>query len=396
MGIGTTPSLTLRRKEFAYFVAMCVPMFLNGWTDASAGPLLPRLQAHYEIGYIVVSMIFVANCIGAITAALTNMWLTTRFGLGITVALAAAAHCLSYAIQATKPPFPLMAISFAINGFGEGLFEAQTNGLVALLPTNPNAKLSFMHGLYGVGAFASPLIATQFSNMPTNWHRYYLVSLGLGLAALGILLWVTRLKHQDALLHEIGVHPEEDTNRAPLIRQVMELKIVHIMAAFILFYVGMEVTVGGWTVTFMQRTRGAGSGAGYVSSGFFGGVAVGRMGLIWVNRKVGLQRVIYIYSLAAIALELTVWFVPSLYENAVAVAFVGVVIGPFYPIAMRVTSVLVPRRALAGAIGWISCVGRIGSAAFPFAFALMASKATLLSCLLGIWFLVPSIQQRTD
>lgn len=43
---------------------------------------------------------------------------------------------------------------------------------------------------------------------------------------------------------------------------------------------------GGWIVTFVLDKRGAGSGAGYVSSGFFGGLTIGRIALIWVNRKV--------------------------------------------------------------------------------------------------------------
>jgi fucose permease len=44
------------------------------------------------------------------------------------------------------------------------------------------------------------------------------------------------------------------------------------MAFFILVYVGVEVTIGGWIVTFMLDVRGGGSSSGYVSSGFFGGM----------------------------------------------------------------------------------------------------------------------------
>ncbi|KAF8306100.1 MFS general substrate transporter [Clavulina sp. PMI_390] len=405
-GLSTAPSLAIRRKELAYLLAMCAPMFLNGWNDSSPGPMLPRLQSHYGIGYVVASTIFLANAIGAVTAAITNMWLSTRFGLGITVALAATSHAISYAIQATKPPFPIFVLSFLFTGYGEGLFDAQTNSLVALLPTNPNAKLSLLHASYGVGAFTSPLISTRFSNMPVAWHYYFLVSMGLAIAVLGILIWVTKLKHQDTLLHEIGVHPEEETIRAPMIRQVMELKVVHILAFFVLLYTGMEVTIGGWMVTFVQRRRHGGSSAGYVSSGFFGGLTVGRVALIGITRKVGLQRVLYFYTLIAIALEFTIWFVPSLYENAIAVALVGVVIGPFFPIVVRVMSILVPRRVLTGAVGWVASIARMGSAVFPFALAVMAEKygvqvlqpliVAMLSAMLGAWFFVPPIPRHSD
>ena len=134
-------------------------------------------------------------------------------------------------------------------------------------------------------------------------------------------------------------------------------------------------------MTFVLRERGAGAGAGYVSSGFFGGLTVGRMALIWVNRKVRVRgvkndhartpiatsdrrtagyihicryryRVSVVFKLSSncttdcsiIRLELTIWLIPSLYENAVAVSLVGVALGPFYPIVMNAASVLLPRR----------------------------------------------------
>ncbi|KAF8306101.1 MFS general substrate transporter [Clavulina sp. PMI_390] len=405
-GGGMTPAM--RRKESWYFIAMWFPLFLAGWNDASAGTMVPRMQEFYNIGYVVVSMIFVSNCIGSLSAALVNMWLTTRLGFGKTICFGVACQAIAYVIQAIRPPFPLMVISYAINGFGEGLQDAQANGLVALLPTNPNTKMSILHGVFGFGAFVSPLVATQFSNMPTRWSFHYLVSLGVALVTFGVLVAVTRFKTQEALLREIGIQPsEEETHERSIIRQVMELKLVHLMAFFVLIYVGAEVTIGGWIVTFVLKKRGAGKGAGYVSSGFFGGLTVGRMGLIWLNRRVGQQRIIYFYTLAAIALELTIWFIPSLYENAVAVAFVGVALGPFYPIVMNVTSVLLPRRVLTAAIGWIASIGQTGSAAFPFALGAMAEKVrrsnppasvsvAMLGSLLGIWFLIPTIPRHRD
>lgn len=54
---------------------------------------------------------------------------------------------------------------------------------------------------------------------------------------------------------------------------VMKQKLLHIMVAFVFVYVGTEVTVGGWIVTFIIGERGGGAEAGYVSSGFFGGTS---------------------------------------------------------------------------------------------------------------------------
>ncbi len=84
----------------------------------------------------------------------------------------------------------------------------------------------------------------------------------------------------------------------------MRLRDVHLIALFILIYVGTEVTLGGWIVTYIIDLRGGGSSSGYISSGFFGGMShtaimlrrlllivmtglmVGRIALLGVNKLV--------------------------------------------------------------------------------------------------------------
>ena len=47
------------------------------------------------------------------------------------------------------------------------------------------------------------------------------------------------------LLREIGVQPrDEPVHEGSMMRQVFQLKLVHLMALFILVYVGAEVTIG--------------------------------------------------------------------------------------------------------------------------------------------------------
>ncbi len=61
---------------------------------------------------------------------------------------------------------------------------------------------------------------------------------------------------------------------------------MHALALFSLIYVGTEVTIGGWSVTYVQEKRNGNSNAGYISSGFFAGLMLGRLLLMWLNKKV--------------------------------------------------------------------------------------------------------------
>jgi fucose permease len=71
---------------------------------------------------------------------------------------------------------------------------------------------------------------------------------------------------------EAGEAPAEpDTTGSSKLKQIMGMATVHFLAIWALIYVGVEVTLGGWIVTFIEQKRGGGATAGYISSGFFGG-----------------------------------------------------------------------------------------------------------------------------
>lgn len=96
---------------------------------------------------------------------------------------------------------------------------------------------------------------------------------------------------------------ESGTSKDNLYSQIMGLKVVHLLAFFALAYVGVEFTLAGmssicsfsavliyfdlgWIVTFIIDKRHGGPSSGYISSGFFAGMTLGRVGLLWLNKLV--------------------------------------------------------------------------------------------------------------
>ncbi|KAJ7485283.1 major facilitator superfamily domain-containing protein, partial [Mycena latifolia] len=333
-----------------------------------------------------------------------NVPLTDRLGFGKMITLGSLCQVIAYALQAPAPPFPVFVLSFVINGVGMAIQVAQENGYIASLKHNPEIKMGLLHGAYGAGALASPLVATQFSQM-RHWSFHYLASLGIALLNAVILLFVFRLKTKDECLAAVGeAAGETGTSEHSTFRQILSLKTVHLLAIFILVYVGVEVTIGGWIVTYIIQVRGGGPSSGYVSAGFFGGLMTGRIALLWLNQKIGERRVLYLYSVLAIGLELVVWLVPSLIGDAVAVSLVGVLLGPIFPITMNHAGRVLPRWLLTGSIGWIAGFGQAGSAVFPFMTGAIATKTgikalqplliSMMSFMLILWALVPSSPRR--
>lgn len=415
-----TPSLTApaqdtpvtkTRKELLqgrlYLAALFWTLFLEGWNDGSAGPLIPVMQRDYRVGFAVVSLIFVVNCIGFVIGALSNVWLFDRIGFGKVMVLGAISQTITYAMQTPAPPFPVFVLSYFFSGFGLSLQNAGANGFVGGLSTSVETKLGFLHAFYGLGAFAAPLVATYFSNTK-HWTHHFLTSTAMAVVNVAVLCLIFGFKRQEELYITSGDYqaPSDTTiDSSSKYNQIVRIKAVHLLAAFAFIYIGTEVTLGGWIVTFIIEERQGGKDAGYISSGFFGGLTLGRIALLWLNRKIGEHRVIFIYSILIIALQLTVWLVPSLIQNAIAISLVGVFLGPMFPIIVSQAKALLPGWLLNGCIGWITAIGMAGSAALPFFTGLLAGKfgirslqplvVSMMSVLIGVWVLVPK-PRRVD
>ncbi|TFY51343.1 hypothetical protein EVJ58_g10619 [Rhodofomes roseus] len=330
-----------------------------------------------KVNFTIVSLIFVFACLGFITAAAANVALT----------------------DATDLAGFLTDID--VNQ------DAGANGYVSSWNEATETKMGIMHAVYGLGGLCSPLVATQFSGQ-RHWSFHYLTSLGVASINTAVLVAVLRFRTQDECLAEIGQQPPETTSGSNegKYRQIFRLRALHLLALFIFIYVGIEVTVGGWIVTYVIDVRAGGPSSGYISSGFFGGLTLGRVALLWVNKAVGERYVIFIYVLLAIGLELIVWFVPSLIGGAVAVAFVGVVLGPIYPIVMNHSGRILPPWLLTGCIGWIAGFGQAGSAFLPFLTGLLASRegiktlqpllVSMMGFLFCLWAIVPNHARKVD
>ena len=92
----------------------------------------------------------------------------------------------------------------------------------------------------------------------------------------------------------------------------------------------------GWIVTFMINERGGDSSAGYISSGFFAGLALGRVTLLWVNKKLGKRNAIFLYI-------------------AIGIAYVSPLLSPQSPIFIANTSVQTRNDHLVRAIPHRQC-----------------------------------------
>lgn len=176
--------------------------------------------------------------------------------------------------------------------------------------------------------------------------------------------------------------------------------ITWISAIFLLGYVGVEVSLGGWVVTFMLRVRnGEPFASGMVATGFWLGITIGRVVLGFVTGNIGEKTAIAAYLAISMALELCFWLIPTFISSAIFAGWLGFFLGPLFPAAIVVATKLLPSRLHVSAVGFAAAFGGGGAAILPFAVGAIAQVKgvqvlqpivlALLAMILALWLLLP-------
>ena len=304
--------------------------------------------------------------------------------------------------MATHPPYPAVVTILALAGVGNGLLDAAWNAWIGTLD-HTNQLLGLLHGCYGLGATISPLVATaMITKGHLGWWKFEYIMIGVMALEICGGTW--------AFWNESGLKYRDDNSSADSdekgkTRLALKQKVTWICAAFLLAYVGTEVSLGGWIVTFMIRVRhGQPFASGMTATGFWLGLTVGRVSLGFITPKIGERLAVAIYIICSLGLELLFWLVPQFLVSAVAISLVGFFIGPLFPSAVIMATKLLPQELHVAAIGFAAAVGGGGAAVLPFAVGAIANARgvqtlqpiilALLVVLLGIWLSLPRISRH--
>ncbi|KAJ5953559.1 hypothetical protein N7454_000455 [Penicillium verhagenii] len=346
-----------------------------GANDAAYGALIPYLESYYNLSYTVVSLVFLSPLVGYTLAAFLNQRIHTSFGRRGPALIGPGCHLIAYIINCLHPPYPVLVISFIFAGFGNGVQDAAWNAWIGNM-ANANELLGILHGLYGAGAVLSPLAATSMiTEAHLSWHYFYYIMVAcavIEVVACGICFWnSTGAEFRASNEHTIG-DSNKDGLRSALFRKP-SARVTWLCSLFLLGYVGLEVALGGWIVTFMIRVRhGSAFASGMTATGFWLGITVGRLTLGFVTPRLGEKLAIAGYILCSIAFGLVLWLVPQFYASAVAVSLQGFFLGPLFPGAIIMMTKLLPQHLHVSSIGFAAAFGGSGAAVLPFAVGALA------------------------
>ncbi|OGM44152.1 hypothetical protein ABOM_006992 [Aspergillus bombycis] len=397
-------------------VSACLMNFGNGMNDSAPGALIPYLEKDYHIGYAIVSLIFIANAVGFILAAPLTHTIKAKIGHYKSYALSMGLVTVSYIAIVCHPPFAVIVAAFLLLGFGMAMSIAMNNVFCANLH-NSTTALGCFSGAYGIGGVISPLFATAMVSHDIRWTYFYTITLAVAVANLLLSSFAFRSYDENATMAsqmapDSAIPPMASNNdnspgRLQMLNKAIQNRTTILGSLFIFAYQGAEVSVSGWIVSFLINYRGGDSrSVGYVSAGFWAGITVGRFLIVYPAHRIGEKVIVGVLVVGSIAFQLMTWLIPNIIGEAVAVAILGLLLGPLYPCSTAVFAKLLSRQMQLVSLSFISALGSSGGAVFPFLTGILAQQVgtmvlhpiclALYAAMLITWCSLPAISKRSE
>ncbi|KAJ5351503.1 hypothetical protein N7452_000477 [Penicillium brevicompactum] len=353
-----------------------VSFFVAGVNDGSLGSLIPYVIRTYSIGTNMVAVLYGTTFGGWLIAALTNSTITKYLDLGPILCLGAAIQVLAYVLRVWEPPFALYVVTFFLASLGQAFNDTHANTFVSSL-TGAHRYLGFIHAMYMAGCLVGPFVATGIASANTDsmWYLFYAFPLGMGVVNLALLGVCFRdYMAAPAVLRD---DREEASSKSAWkeIKDTLSTPGVWLVSLFFFFFLGATITAGGWMVEYLVNVRnGDVKEMGYVPAGFFGGAFLGRLILAEPTHRLGERRMIFLYAVLCVGLQLVFWLVPNIITEAVAVSLLGFFSGPFFATGISVGTKIFSPEIRSSAIAFVFVLGQIGGSVFPALTGIIAGK----------------------
>lgn len=335
-----SPDRLVLNKIALAAIAAC--FLLMGALAAAYGPLLEHLARRFDISLPVAGGVFSAHFAGALVGVLVAMWAMERVAgrLSVWAALGClTAGCLGVALASSWVTF--LAAAFVI-GLGFGALDLGLNQLVAHShgPRRP-AMLNALNGAFGLGAVAGPILISRFG-------ADHLSILFTGAAVLAVAL----------VPAAAGI-----SGRLPVAARTgggWPGLLVGIFLAAYVFYVGLEIGVGGWMTSHLESVGQLSLDAASFTSGFWLAIALGRVLAALIPDRVSPAKVLLATSaIASIALLV------ALNGRAAPIAYIvaGFAIAPIFPTGIAWLAKLRPGDSRA--TSWVFPASMVGGVVIP-------------------------------
>jgi MFS transporter, FHS family, Na+ dependent glucose transporter 1 len=255
----------VRRTFGYYFLFICL-----GLDSAITGPTLKALahQTGSKVGDM--GLLFLVGAIGYTLGTMIGGRVFDRVRGHPVLGIAQLFAAVLIFFVPLAPWFWLLLCIVVCKGFAEGFINTGANTL--LVWTHGEKVSPFMNGLhffFGLGAVLSPFLVALVVGVESGYRWAY-----WALSAFAMLVGLRILTMSGSPLHT-RAHSDETAQAA---RGPVPYALVISAMLFLFFYVGAEITFGGWVYTYAVTLKlASAAGAAYLTSAFWLAFTIGRL-----------------------------------------------------------------------------------------------------------------------
>ncbi len=352
-----------------------------GLPDAVIGVAWPSVRETFRLHQSALGLVLIGSGCGYFLSSFFSGRLLQCFGVGLLLALSTLGVAASGFGFAATPTWPLFVACAFAQGLGSGAIDAGLNGYGAAHFTA--RQMNWLHACYCLGAMLGPLLMTAVRAGDRTYRTGYAL-MGTIMLLLGLLFAALRKKFNGGVSAS-GPPPETK----PLgIRHTLRLPLVWLQLAIFFLYTGLEVTVGQWSYTLFTEGRGVDAvTAGVWVSCYWGSIGVGRVLLGFVVDRIGIDRLLRLSLLTAVAGALLLALALNGPLELTGLLLIGFGLAPVFPCLMTRTPQRLGSAYAAHAIGFQVSAAMLGAAAIPSCTGLVVQRfglPTMGICALGV------------
>ncbi|MFN7728270.1 MAG: MFS transporter [Bdellovibrio sp.] len=309
---------------FAY-----LSLFYLGLADNLRGPLFPSLLERFGLSSQQGAWYFAASSVMSFLGAALVPWLVKRLGYKRALFVSILLMVTSQVVAAIAPNFSVFVLSSVLIGLSIGFLGVIQNVMVLVSGEGAvRARLSGgLHTKYALASLSAPLLVSFFA-----WAQLPLQS----------SFWVTSV-FGIVILFAVSRVPQftEPTDRLapPTGARSLSPAILY-FAAMLSLYVVAEIVMSSRLSQFAHQSLGWSiSESSTLAFQFFVGMFIGRLGLALVRISFSAPKVLRGALFLALVLSVLATF-----HHPLWFIFLGIVMGPIYPLTVTAISETFPQQ----------------------------------------------------
>lgn len=309
------------KSRRSLFICACLGMLTFGIVLTVLGAVLPTVIERFGIDKAQAGSLFLLMTFGILAGSLVFGPMVDRYGYKGMLLLATLLIAIGLEGIAFASSLALLRVAIAFIGFGGGIINGGTNALVADISSDEkSASLNLLGVFFGIGAVGVPFALATLSGSFSN--RALIAGVG-ALVVIPLLFIAATPFPAPKQPQGFPIAAAGRLTRDPLL----------FLLGFMLFLEsGMEITVGGWTSTFVNEELAvAQRTALVVLSLYWLGMMLARLALGTVLKNVPPLRALYVCLSVGFIGSVTLLMTHNVSSAAVGVFMLGVGFAATFP-----------------------------------------------------------------